>query len=110
MKIDPHDPVNHNIPLWCVYGSKCAPQFMCCRLKQDPFDGRVTIWGFSVYNGVPGFRTLGRDLQGWASEFRQKFGLDMFEFYSDQDEALDRMRLLTDPVYHNLVAQKEFTS
>lgn len=105
MKVDPFDPENHNHPLWLVYGVECNPQIVCCRLKGDL--GKTYIWGFSVYEGVAGFRTMGFTVRNWMNKTHKMYGWDMFEFYDDQDEALERLRQLTDPVYQGLIAQKE---
>jgi len=54
--------------LWGVYGPDCFPTIFACRLNDHPTSGRV-IWGFSIYEGKPGFRTLGRG-RDWADERR----------------------------------------
>ena len=109
MKINPLDPTNHDRPLWLVYGVECQPQIVCCKIMMcgEPDDLQPTIWGFRVYEGVPGFRTIGRYLKEWMEIMQEQYGWDMWEFYSDQDAALTRLQLLTDPVYHSLIAQKE---
>ena len=91
--VNVNDEANWNKPLWLVYGHKCFPQLLCCKLN---FSGALNIWGYSVYRGEPGFRTLGRDLHAWIRECREK-GYELFEFYDDQEQALDRLRKLTIP-------------
>jgi hypothetical protein len=52
--------------LWGVFGSDCFPTIFACQIKNHPQAGRV-IWGFSVHEGEPGFRTLGTGAE-WAEE------------------------------------------
>ena len=47
--------------------------------------------GFSIWKRSPGFRTLGMDVSTWMK------GKDLCEFYDTQEEALDRLRVLTTP-------------
>lgn len=104
---DPYNPINHDRVLWAVYGATCQPSMICCKLfaydhnhKQLPAgmapvlsDGQhVAVWGYSVWKGVPGFRTLGKDIRSFAT------GPDgVLEFYVSQDAALARLRELTTP-------------
>lgn len=83
-----------NQPLWVVYGADCFPAILCCKVvwggtRANP--GQV-IWGYSVYKGVPGFRTLGIKLSTWME--RSDF---MPRFYTDQELALQDLRKLTTP-------------
>ncbi len=55
-----------DVTLWGVYGAACFPTVFACQLNDHPESGRV-IWGYSVYEGEPGFRTLGR-CRDWADE------------------------------------------
>lgn len=107
-RADPYDPVQHGRVLWAVYGPTCEPSIICCKLfaydhnhKKLPAsmapvssDGHyVAVWGYSVWNGVPAFRTLGQDIRTLA------IGPDsVCEFYVSQDAALARLRELTTPV------------
>jgi hypothetical protein len=96
--IDPRDPHHHGKPVWCVYGDKCALRLLCCKLQAYTEDHRllptgtpgaiVCIWGYSVYNGIPGFRTLGQNIETWQRGA---------EFYAEQGHAIDRLRALTTP-------------
>lgn len=52
--------------LWGVYGPTCFPTVFACKLR-DYSGGERAIWGFSVYEGQPGFRTLGVS-EAWAEE------------------------------------------
>lgn len=52
--------------LWGVYGPACFPTVFACKLR-DYVEGGRAIWGFSVYEGKPGFRTLGVSV-AWAEE------------------------------------------
>ena len=79
-----------NRPVWIVYGIKCEPSIICARLITHPADV-VNIWGYSVYEGVPGFRTLGQELQTWAKQH------DLCVLYDNQEKALQRLRKLTTP-------------
>lgn len=59
-----------DVTLWGVYGSDCFPTVFACRLKD--YDHNLpprAIWGFSIYEGKPGFRTLGVGRE-WADEHR----------------------------------------
>ncbi|AXQ68928.1 hypothetical protein HOU00_gp197 [Caulobacter phage CcrPW] len=52
-----------DVPLWAVYGSDCFPTVFACIVKDNPQYrymgvGR-SIWGWSVYRGRGGYRTLG---------------------------------------------------
>ena len=105
MALFPFDTVNHDRTLWLVYGVECNPQIVCCKIKTH--DGQAHIWGFSMYKGVPCFRTMGHHLAGWMNRMGKSQGWDMFEFYADQEAALERLQQLTDPVYQSLIAEKE---
>lgn len=50
-----------DIQLWGVYGPDCFPTVFACKLKDYP-DAHRAIWGYSVYEGEPGYRTLGVDV------------------------------------------------
>lgn len=76
-------------PLWCVYGPNNFPTLICCKITKHPQHG-LTIWGYSVWEGEPGFRTLGKRLDTWANEH------DMV-FFDDQDLALNYLKKLTTP-------------
>jgi hypothetical protein len=96
MKVDYHNTDIHDKILWLVYGHNCFPQIVCCKVKPGHL-GKPSIWGFSIYRRSPGFRTLGRDIALWIDELKEKYGYSMFEFYDNQEEALDRLRKLTTP-------------
>ena len=102
--LDLKDPKNHGKPLWAVYGYDFTPSLMCCKLLAYTADhhllpvgangATVVIWGYSVYRGKPGFRTLGQDVEKWciarSDEPRPRF-------FESQDLALEEMRKLTTP-------------
>lgn len=100
--IDPTDPKNHGKPLWVLYGDECFPSIACVELRATGADfgmlpigqrGRgVVIWGYSVYEGKPGFRTLGLEVSEWSK--RSSYGP---LFYESQDLALDELRRVTTP-------------
>ena len=85
--INPRDPINRVKPLWCVYGHEAWPKIICCKLLWYPFSEQCVIWGYSVYDGIPGFRTLGVGIDKFIQEF-SKGGFEPI-FYDDIDEALD---------------------
>jgi hypothetical protein len=101
--IDPADPKNHDKPLWVLHGHECAPGLMCAKLLAYAEDlsllpvgeegPRIVIWGYSVYQGVPAFRTLGQDLSTWAEH--SSYGPF---FFDGQQHALDELRRITTPV------------
>jgi len=74
---------------WCVYGPDCFPTMFCCRIKNYP-DASPAIWGYSVYRRVPGFRTLGQDVEEWSKGKNPRF-------FETQREALDLLAKLTTP-------------
>lgn len=96
MKIDYRDPANLNKTLWLVYGQKFFPSILCCKLSRNK-DGDVVIWGFSVYRRSPSFRTLGRNVATWMESLKATHAHDMFEFYDDQNDAIERLRDITTP-------------
>lgn len=102
MLIDHNDTTYHGRPVWCVYGVECAPQIVCCKLVSKDQHQDTTMWGLSVYKGRPGFRTMGREVNTWMAEMKDKYRWSMFEFYDNHEEALDRIRLFTCPVYQTL--------
>jgi len=102
-KLNPLDAKNHGKPLWVVVGpSPYWPEMLCCKLLAYDQSNRllpvgstgtsVCIWGYSVWRGKPGFRTLGTDVMDWAS--RQQWGPF---FYGEQSHALDHLREVTTP-------------
>ena len=96
MPVDPNDPGSFDKPLWCVYGVDCFPEIFCCKILAHAEFGPI-IWGYSVYRGVPGFRTLGQNVNTWTAGLEEKYGWDMFEFYDDHGEAISRIVSLTTP-------------
>lgn len=101
-KIDPTDPSVHGKPLWVVYGSSAFPEIICAKLRAYaqnhtllPLGARghhVCIWGYSVWKGEPGFRTLGVDVAVWAKQSHSKP-----VFFDEQSEALEHLRKLLTP-------------
>jgi hypothetical protein len=86
-------PVMHvDVPLWCIYGPKSFPTTICCMIKRGGADQRSTLilWGYSIYRNTPGFRTLGVELGRWSSDNDPTF-------FTDQDKAMEYLRLLTKP-------------
>ena len=85
-------------PFWVVYGPQCFPQSFCAVLV-DYNHGLpdTAIWGYSVYKGVPGFRTLGQDVYTWIEKHEARL-------FETRDGALSYLlELLTphpDVVYH----------
>jgi hypothetical protein len=102
VKVDPHDPTSHGKPLWLVHGERCFPSLLCAKLVAYTQEHRmlpagtpgprVRIWGYSVWKGEPGFRTLGVDVNDWA----KKSGRAP-KFFDSQTEALEELRKLTKP-------------
>jgi hypothetical protein len=87
--IDPRKGEYRDRPLWCVYGPECFPTMFCCSINLHPTCG-LTIWGYSVYQGEPGFRTLGRKLDKWAEDAEAVF-------FAEQAHALEHMARITTP-------------
>lgn len=94
--VDPALPENHNRDLWLVYGVECMPTILCCRIE-GLLHNEPIIWGYSVYRGEPGFRTLGRNVLDWMKALEEKYGWSLWEFYLNQDQAFLRLRELTTP-------------
>lgn len=101
--IEPLNPEYHGKPIWVIYGpSRFWPQILCCKLNAYssthallPAGRRgatVCIWGYSLWRGKPGFRTLGVDVEEWGA--RQEWGPF---FYDVQAYALDHLREITTP-------------
>lgn len=90
MLVDPLQPENFGKPLWNIHGHKAFPAILCCKISNQTEFG-PTIWGFSIWKRSPGFRTLGINVSTWAK------GKELCEFYDSQEEALDRLRVLTTP-------------
>lgn len=86
--IDPAAIDYRDKPLWCVYGPDSFPKMICCKISNA--SGRLTIWGYSVYRRSPGFRTLGLNLDEWATE-------NNAVFFADQNHALGHLKKITWP-------------
>jgi len=89
----------HGKPLWVVFGHDHQPTIMSCVLraytathKLLPLgqSGDVVIWGYSVWRGRAGYRTLGLRLSEWA----KRFSLEPV-FFASHDEAIEHVRQLT---------------
>ena len=87
--IDPQEHLNET--LWAVYGPECFPSIVCCRVKICNWDRKATIWGYSIYEGVPGFRTLGKNLEDWGAE-------NDALFFNDHSAAISHLKKLTTPI------------
>jgi hypothetical protein len=72
------------------------PTILCCRIE-GLLHNEPIIWGYSVYRGEPGFRTLGRNVLDWMEERKISHGWTLWEFYDDLDQAFMRLRELTTP-------------
>lgn len=84
-----HDTAPLNTPLWCVYGSKHWLSILPCMIN-CPWSIR-SIWGYSVYKRVPGYRTLGTDVEKWSAVS------NIAIYFDNQEEALDYLRKATKP-------------
>ena len=91
--INPTLPENWGKILWCIYGPNCFPTIFCCKILNHPTCGPM-IWGYSVYEGEPGFRTLGENLERWTTAIREMWAEDV-EFYDCHENALRVIRQLT---------------
>jgi len=98
MVIYPFDEQYVDVPVWCVYGPSSFPVIICCKIRRDVHTaGLLNIWGYSIYGGIPGFRTIGRDLRSWIIEEEDRFH-DRPIFFDVQDDALKHLKNLTTPV------------
>jgi hypothetical protein len=86
--VDPTDPKNHGIALWCIFGSNGWPCMICCKIIEQ--GGKCYVWGYSVWQGEPGFRTLGVEVTRWAKD-------NGAFFYDNQTGALQVICKLTQP-------------
>jgi len=78
-----------NNKLWCVYGPKSFPTLICCMVIPHIGYGPL-LWGYSVWEYEPGFRTLGVNLFDWAKE-------NDAHFFATQSDAIAVIRRLTSP-------------
>lgn len=93
--IIPEAPQWHNRPLWCVTGPTCQPSVFCCALRHHGPQWGLCIWGYSVWAGEPGFRTLGQRLDEWAAKEQERWDYAP-RFYATQQAALTEVvRLIT---------------
>lgn len=92
--IDPFLEKNLNKPLWCVYGHYAFPKIICCKITIC--GNQLTIWGYSEYEGVPAFRTLGVSLKSWI-EFENCTVGHSIKFYDEQADALSEIQRITTP-------------
>lgn len=92
--VDPFDEANWNKPLWCVYGPDCFPSVLLCKLsdKAGP-QYSPSIWGYSIYKGVAGFRTLGRYLETWMEEDANEGAV----FWDEKRYALAHLDAILEP-------------
>lgn len=88
--IDPTAPQYRDVPLWCVYGYDCFPEIIACTVH-DHGQYSLCVWGYSVYRRQPGYRTLGRELQAWMSQYK------MVEFFAKQEDAIMFINKLVTP-------------
>lgn len=96
LPILPTSPEYLNRPLWCVTGPLCAPSVFCCMIKTYKEYGPA-IWGYSVFKGQPGFRTIGQDLRAWKTAEAECWD-NHPRFYATQKAALRRVAELITPV------------
>ena len=90
--VDPFNSATHNKILYCVYGYKCFPQILTCKIINSDDYGPI-IWGYSVYKRKPGFRTLGQQLEKWI----EQNAYQMCIFFDEQPDMLECVRKLTTP-------------
>lgn len=86
--IDVQDQANWNKPLWFVYGSEFYPQMLCAKLSDTA--GGLAIWGYSVWQRQPGFRTIGMNFSTWNV-------YSMCFVFDQQQDALDFLKTITTP-------------
>lgn len=88
-QIDPMAPEARYKPLWAVYGHESSPSLLACMVNDRA--GQPTIWGYSVWRGAGGYRTLGISLEHWISrEINPRF-------FAVHGDALACLRRLTAP-------------
>lgn len=89
--IDPNDPVNLNRTLWCVHGHKAHPAIHCLRIKASQNMKGHFVWGYSVWKGEPGFRTLGVSVE----KFHEN--KDLHLYFPEKQDALEYLSIILDP-------------
>jgi len=94
--VNPALPKNWNRVLWCIYGPDCFPTIFCCKILNHPSCG-PTVWGYSVYEGEPGFRTLGQGLVKWVASMRELYEQEVV-FYDCHEAAVQAIHQLTTPL------------
>lgn len=102
MLVNPKDPKYKNMKLWCVYGYRSSPKIFCCMILHhfgylDP-KSRIPIaiiWRYDIW----GNRHLYVPSEP-VDEFLKKEteGDRHLAFYDNQNEALDYIRRITDPM------------
>ena len=88
-----------DVPLWCVYGPDCFPTMFCFKLRSwtsDNIDFQhlngIYIWGYSIYRGEPGFRTLGLNFENWKESINNPL------FFETSEEACKYLKVLVTPL------------
>jgi hypothetical protein len=98
MVIEPLDKKYWDIPIWCVCGPSSFPVLLCCKIRKDRTNPDIAvIWGYSIWGGIPGFRTLGQHLRDWISNEENRSRTDPI-FFNDHDDALKYLKTITTPV------------
>jgi len=77
-----------NTPLFCVYGPKCFPSIFSCIIRNYK---TTNIWGYSVYQRKPGFRTLGLSLEIFLAARENPV------FFANKEDAFEYLSKLITP-------------
>lgn len=80
--------------LWIIYEYACFPSVLAAKLRL--YEGSIIIWGYSVYKGEPGYRTLGITLDEWAARNPKGRGT-VLSFYDNQEEMMSALNKLITP-------------
>jgi hypothetical protein len=82
------------VALWCVYGHNAFPKIIACTIS-----AHSDIWGYSVWNGVPGYRTLGIELTKWMDDnsVDEVGGRMPPRFFNKQKKALAHLSNIVTP-------------
>lgn len=90
--IDPFDPSNHNIPIWCVMGQNGGASLVAIKIRREKLSGLVA-WLYNTYGTVHGFKNAGERLDRFLIGGRSR----KLRFYKNIDDALAKIKELASP-------------
>lgn len=79
---------NQDIPLWVVHSHIAHPEVHCLKVLAQ--NGGLYVWGYSVWKGTPGFRTLGITI----SQFEAG---EKAYYFTTKNDALAYLSIILEP-------------